>query len=81
MTIDVLLACSGVLAIAVAALSGRLRRLPVSEPVLGLLAGVLLGPAVLGVLPVPSAVEEPGWLHEATRILLAISVMSVALRY
>ena len=80
-TIDVLLACTGVLAIAVAALSGRLRRLPVSEPVLGLLAGVLLGPALLGVLRVPSPVEEPGWLHETTRILLAISVMSVALRY
>jgi sodium/hydrogen antiporter len=80
-TVDVLLACAGVLAIGVAALSGRLRRLPLSEPVLGLLAGVLLGPAVLGVLQVPSPMEDPGWLHEAARILLAISVMSVALRY
>src|ERR687894_1439828 len=79
--VDVLLGCAGVLAIGVAALSGRLRTLPLSEPVLGLLAGVLLGPVVLGVLRVPSPVEEPGWLHEATRILLAISVMSVALRY
>ena len=54
MTVDVLLACAGVLAIGVAALSGRLRTLPLSKPVLGLLAGVLLGPAVLGVLRVPS---------------------------
>ncbi|MDQ3764183.1 MAG: cation:proton antiporter [Actinomycetota bacterium] len=81
MTVDVLLACAGLLAIGVAPLSGRLRRLPLSEPVLGLLAGVLLGPAVLGVLRVPSPIEEPGWLHEAARILLAISVMAVALRY
>jgi sodium/hydrogen antiporter len=44
---------AGLLALSVAELSERLRRLPVSEPVLGLAVGVLLGPELLGVLPVP----------------------------
>ncbi|SOC50232.1 sodium/proton antiporter, CPA1 family [Blastococcus aggregatus] len=81
MTIDVLLLTGGLLAIGVAALSGRLRRLPVSEPLIGLVIGVLIGPAVLDVLPVAPMTEDQTWLHTATRLLLAISVMSVALRY
>jgi NhaP-type Na+/H+ or K+/H+ antiporter len=79
--IDVLLLGAGVLALVVAALSGRLRRLPVSEPVLALGLGILLGPELLGVLTLPPLTEESAWLHTATRVLLAISVMAVALRY
>ena len=81
MTIDVLLLAGGVLAIGVAALSSRLRRLPVSEPLFGLLVGIAIGPAVLDVLPVAPMTEDQTWLHTATRLLLAVSVMSVALRY
>ncbi|WP_100498383.1 cation:proton antiporter domain-containing protein [Geodermatophilus chilensis] len=81
MLIDVLLLGAGVLALVVAALSGRLRRLPVSEPVLALGLGILLGPELLGVLTLPPLTEESAWLHTATRVLLAISVMAVALRY
>jgi sodium/hydrogen antiporter len=79
--VDVVLVAAGTLGIAVAALSGRLRRWPVSEPVLALAAGVVLGPAVLGVLDVPALTEDSTWLHTACRLLLAVSVMSVALRY
>lgn len=79
--IDVLLLTAGLLGLVVAALSERLRRLPVSEPVLALAAGVILGPAVTGVLDLRPFPEDPTWLHTAARILLAISVMSVALRY
>ena len=81
MTIDVVLLAAGALGLVVAALSERLRRLPLSEPVLALLAGVVLGPAVTGVLPLSPLTEDPTWMHSATRILLAISVMSIALRY
>ncbi|RBY90203.1 sodium:proton exchanger [Blastococcus sp. TBT05-19] len=81
MLIDVVLAVSGLLGLGVAALSGRLRRWPVSVPVLGLASGVLLGPAVSGVLEIPPVTEDTTWLHTAARVLLAISVMSVALRY
>lgn len=76
-----MLAASGALAVAVGALSGRLRRLPLSEPLLALLAGVLLGPTVLGVLPVGTVLEVDGRFHEGSRALLAVSVMAVALRY
>ncbi len=64
-----------------AAVSGRMRRLPLSEPVLALTAGVLLGPEVSGLLAVPGLLEEQQTLHESARLLLAVSVMSVALRY
>ncbi|MDK3257651.1 cation:proton antiporter [Blastococcus capsensis] len=76
-----LLAAAGALALLAAAWSDWFRRLPVSEPLLALAIGVLLGPAVLGVLPLPALLEDHAWLHTAARLLLAISVMSVALRY
>jgi NhaP-type Na+/H+ or K+/H+ antiporter len=81
MTLDLLLAVTGCLGLGVAAMSSRLRRLPVTEPVFALLAGVLVGPAVLGWLDLPTLVEQHHALHEGTRVLLAISVMGVALRY
>jgi sodium/hydrogen antiporter len=81
MTLDVMLTAVGALGVLVAALSARIRRLPVSEPLLGLLAGVLLGPAVLGVLDLPPVTREHATLHEVSELLLAVSVMGVALRY
>ena len=80
-TLDVLLAASGLLGVGVAALSARMRRLPLSEPLLGLVLGIALGPVALGVLPLPTIVEHHSWLHEGSRILLAISVTAIALRY
>lgn len=79
--IDLLLASVGVLALLVAATAKRMHRWPVSEPLLGLVAGVVLGPGVTGVLTVPTVVEEHGVMHEGTRVLLAVSVMAVALRF
>jgi sodium/hydrogen antiporter len=81
MTLDVMLAVVGALGVLVAALSARIRRLPVSEPLLGLLAGVLLGPAVLGALDLPPITRDHATLHEVAELLLAVSVMGVALRY
>lgn len=81
MVIDIVLAAVGVLGVGVAALSAKMRRLPVSEPLLGLGTGVLLGPYVLDVLTVPPLTVEHALLHETSRILLAVSVMAVALRY
>jgi NhaP-type Na+/H+ or K+/H+ antiporter len=79
--IDVVLASAGALGLAVAGLSGRLRRWPVSEPVLALAVGVLIGPEVLAAVDLPPLTGDSTWLHSATRLLLAISVMAVALRY
>lgn len=81
MTLDVLLIATGALGVLVAALSARIRRLPVSEPLLALVVGVLVGPEVLRALPLPPITTEHASVHDATRILLVISVMGVALRY
>jgi NhaP-type Na+/H+ or K+/H+ antiporter len=79
--VDVILAATGALGMVVAALSRRLRQLPVSEPLLGLLAGVLLGPAAAGVLTLPPLTEWTSEYHQASRLLLAVSVMAVAPRF
>jgi hypothetical protein len=49
-TLDLVLVAVGTLGVIMAALSARIRRLPVSEPLLALTAGVLLGPEVLDTL-------------------------------
>ena len=66
--------------LALGLLSKPVRRSFLSEPLLALLLGVLLGPVALGLL------EPTGWgsretlLEEASRLTLAISLMGVALR-
>jgi NhaP-type Na+/H+ or K+/H+ antiporter len=79
--LDVLLSGIGVLGVLVAALSARIRTMPISEPLLGLAAGMVLGPAILGALTLAPLPQEHTLLHEASRVLLAVSVMGVALRY
>lgn len=79
--LDVVLAAIGALGTVVAALSGRLRQLPLSEPLLGLVAGVLLGPAGAGFLELSPVGEATGEYHDASQLLLAIAVMAVALRF
>jgi NhaP-type Na+/H+ or K+/H+ antiporter len=81
MALDLLLTTVGVLGIVVAALSARMRRLPVSEPILGLLAGVLLGPRAADLLHVPELTLDHALVHEVARVLLAVSVMAIGLRY
>lgn len=80
-TLDLVLVAVGTLGVIMAALSARIRRLPVSEPLLALTAGVLLGPEVLDTLVLEPLMSDQAVIHEASRILLAISVMGVALRY
>ncbi|MFB8778507.1 hypothetical protein VSS38_02085 [Streptomyces albogriseolus] len=79
--LNVLLAVVGALGLVVAAVSGRLRRTPLSAPLLALLTGVALGPEALGAVDLPTVVEGHKELHEVSRLLLAVSVMAVALRY
>lgn len=80
-TLDLLLVVVGTLGVLVAALSARIRRLPLSEPLLALTAGVLVGPEALGIVDLPPITSDHATIHEASRVLLAISVMGVALRY
>ena len=81
MLLDVVLLTVGALGVVIAALSARIRRLPISEPLIALVVGVLLGPAVLDVLRVEPITSDHTTFHEASRLLLAVSVMGVALRY
>ena len=70
----------GSLAVVLAALSSRVRSLPVSEPLLALLLGVLVGPAVFGWVDVPVG-ERSSLLMEVSRGLLAVSLIGVGLRF
>lgn len=70
----------GSLAVVLAALSRRLRDLPISEPLLALLLGVLVGPQLLGLVDLPED-QRTTLLLEAARVLLAVSLIGVALRY
>ncbi|WP_149552203.1 cation:proton antiporter [Streptomyces marokkonensis] len=79
--LNVLLTTFGALALVVAALSKRIERAPLTAPLLALLTGVAVGPAGAGVLDLPTVAEGHKELHEACRLLLAVSVMAVALRY
>jgi sodium/hydrogen antiporter len=78
--LDVWLLVAAGLGVGVAAVSRRLDELPLSEPLLGLLAGVLLGPQLLGVLDLPEGAELDV-VHLASRLTLAVALMAVALRY
>lgn len=77
----VLLTAVAALGLLVAALSARLRLLPVSEPLLALVAGIALGPELLGVVELPPLTQEHALVHEMSLLLLAVSVMAIALRY
>lgn len=81
MVLDVMLAAVGALGLVIAAISARMRRLPLSEPLLALVTGVLLGPAVLDLLRLEPITGDHVTFHDGARILLAVSVMGVALRY
>lgn len=78
--LDVYLAAIGGLALLLGLFSRKLRNLPISGPLLALIVGVLLGPAVGDVVHIPAA-ERDAVLSTAARFVLAMSVMSIALRF
>ncbi|MFY1674876.1 cation:proton antiporter [Plantactinospora sp. WMMB334] len=69
----------GSLAVLLAFWSAGIRRAPVSEPLLALLLGVLAGP-VTNLVDIPDPAVT-GLTLEIGRVLLAISLMAVALRF
>ncbi len=79
-TLHIGYALVGLLALGLAAVSSRIRDWPVSEPLLALVLGVLVGPQVLGWIDLGAGERAP-LLEEVARALLAISLMGVALRF
>ena len=71
---------AGMLALLLALFSYHVRRLPVTGPLLALVLGVLVGPEVLRLVEVPTELRDP-LLLEASRLMLAVSLIGVALRF
>ncbi len=70
----------GTLAVALAAVSAKIRDLPMSGPLLALLLGIAVGPQTLGLIAITDSARS-GLLLEVSRILLAVSLIGVALRF
>lgn len=70
----------GVGAVLLALVSRWIRMAPVSEPMVALALGVLVGPALLGLVEVSDNTRDL-LLLEGSRFLLALSVMAAALRF
>ena len=79
--LNIALVAIGVVVLVIGLLSNLLRSTFVSTPIVALVAGVLIGPAVFGLLdPASWGTQEETILEQATRLTLAISLMGVALR-
>ena len=75
------LAAVGGLLLLLGMLGGLLKeRTPVSEPLIALLAGVLIGPAVFGLLDLAKLGNEMVILEEAALVTLGVALVGVALR-
>lgn len=79
-SLHLMYALVGTLAVVLALASRRMRELPLSEPLLALVVGAVVGPYALGWITVPDEAQTP-LLLEATRLVVALSVMEAALRF
>ena len=70
----------GVLGILIAFFSTPIRELPLSDPLLALALGIVVGPEVLGLIDIAESHRASIFL-EVSRALLAIALMAVALRF
>jgi NhaP-type Na+/H+ or K+/H+ antiporter len=75
------LAAVGGLLLLLGMLGGLLKeRTPVSEPLIALLAGVLIGPSALGLLDLADLGDQALILEEAALVTLGVALVGVALR-
>lgn len=78
MTLDAGLVAIGALGVAVVLTSRAIRHLPISEPLVALVFGVVLGPEVLGIA---EFVEGTTLLHSVSELGMAVALMAIALRF
>jgi NhaP-type Na+/H+ or K+/H+ antiporter len=75
------LAAVGGLLLLLGLLGGLLKeRTPVSEPLIALIAGVLIGPGALGLLDLADLGNQTLILEEAALVTLGVALVGVALR-
>lgn len=77
---DAVLLTAGLIALLVAVFLRHLQRWSITPPLLGLVGGVVIGPHVLGALELSGA-EATRVLELSARLLLAVALMGIALRY
>lgn len=77
---DPVLLAAGLVALVVGTLFTHLERWSVTPPLLALATGVMLGPEVLGAVTIP-APDQLHVMQVAARLLLAVALMGIALRY
>lgn len=78
--IDVVLLAAGTVALIVGVLLVRLERWSITPPLLGLLTGIVLGPQLLNAASIPAG-DDARVMQLAARLLLAVALMGIALRY
>jgi sodium/hydrogen antiporter len=79
-TFNIALLTVGGLVLLVGLFSNPIKRSLLSAPIVALLLGVLLGPAVFGVLDPANWGSQETSLEQAARLTIAISLMGIALR-
>lgn len=80
MTLPLLLALVGGLAVVLGLVSRPLRDVPITEPFLALVLGVVIGPGVLGLVSFEPTVGEEA-LRISAELGVAVAVMAAALRF
>lgn len=80
MTLPLLLALVGGLAVVLGLMSRPLRDLPVTEPMAALALGAVIGPGVLGLVALDTATGEEA-LRLSAEFAVAMAVMAAALRF
>ncbi len=78
--IDVVLLAAGTIALFVSVLLVRLERWSITPPFLGLVTGIVLGPQLLNAASIPPG-DDAHVMQLAARLLLAVALMGIALRY
>ena len=71
---------AGALATALALISYKMRQVPLSEPMLALGLGIVIGPQLLGLVDISDQTRDL-LLLEGSRLIVALSVMAAALRF
>lgn len=79
-SLNIALLVIGGLVLVIGLLSNPLKSSLLSIPMVGLFAGVLLGPAVFGLLDLAAWGSQAMILEQAARLTIAISLMGIALR-